>query len=133
MAAIIGNDGNLTQMAAHAGQILDSWRANIINSVVEVTGFGDSTNRRNRGGLINLDGSASGTPDDTATNEPGAGAVVAAGEAITLTMQSGNTWAFTAVIRNITLEATKAGGTRVSFDFTIGDVSGADSFVEAWT
>ncbi len=127
---LIGNDGAVSLPTGHQNSIIDTWRANVINTIVEVTGFTDTTNRRHRGGLIDIQGSASGTPF-SATGDPGAAhASMVAGAAMTLTVATNATWAFTGLMSNIGLESIKLAAARITFDFTTGD---AADFAETWT
>ena len=131
MAAITGNDGNVTLPTGHTGSILRVWRASVPSAVTETTGFDDTINRRHRGGLIDVQGSASGSAEDTATSDPGAvHAARIAGAPMTLTAKTGKTWAFTGLMSNITLESRKIDNEgSITFDFTTGD---ADDFAETW-
>ena len=135
MTAITGNDGSIsTWPAAHGGATtagqLNLWRMRLTNTVVEVTGFtGQTVLRRNRGGLLSLEGSASGISDTAGT--PGMTAIAAAGASMVLAAQSGNTFTFTGLISGFAFESNKRDNTaQITFDFVGGD---ANDFAEAWT
>lgn len=141
ITSIVGNDGSITMANAEDGTVhgglLNRWRARCSYVTSEVTGFTDVKNRRNRLGLLSVEGSASGTPQfDAAVTAPQAGPIVAStsgpspdGNALVLTSAAGCTWTFTAAIHAISMDMNKIGDALLTFDFMNGD---ADDFAEAW-
>lgn len=128
MPGIIGADGNITMVSGHGG-ILRTWTATVEKTVSEVTPFSNTTMRSHRVGLILVRGSASGVPDDSATGDPGAGAIAEGGGVITLTFATARSWSFTAAITGITGSSDKSADAAITFDFISGD---ADTFTESW-
>ena len=127
MARIVGNDGAVTY-GAH-GIVVNSWSMTISRVVSDVTGFSDSV-RTKLGGVSEITGSLTGFLDDGNTPSFTAADLLTdyEGTAITLTAQSGNTWAGTAIVSNINVSTSKTGDCTVSLDFAItGDVT------ESWS
>lgn len=136
MAAIVGNDGSFAGINAVGAEdmggilLLNRWRATFSNVISEVTGFNESMTtgfRRNRTGLLNIEGSASGAAHkDVAKSDPDA-ALYDGGEEIgTLTLSVSTTatactYAFAAVVSAISFDVNKLGDTLITFDFTTGD------------
>ena len=127
---IIGNDGAITLLSGTHDGSMNRWRANFASVVSEVTGFSDSTIRRNRLGMLSCEGSASGVPTFAATqSQPGVGDIVAGGSALTLTVATGCSYVLTAAMSNITHDVNKLGESTLAFDFVNGD---ADSLTINW-
>ena len=132
MTAIIGNDGSIsTWPSTHGGNtvavLLDIWRARFDRTIVEITGFGDLTLRRNRGGNIAISGAASGKPDTGAG--PGVKAGVSGGAPIVLVASVGKTFSFTGLTSSVQLEANKNAGHPLVYEFVNGD---SDTLTETW-
>ena len=127
MTAIIGNDGAITMVGGHAA-IVRSWRARFPRTIVEVTGFTDTALRRNRAGLVAIEGSAVATPDTTsaigATTIGGGGTV-----GFILALTAARTFTFQGLMSNVAPESDKNGQAVVTFDFVNGD---SNTFTESW-
>lgn len=134
MASLVGKDGDFSFGSGGGGGVMNRWRARVAYVTSNVTRFADSTNVRNRLGLLSITGSATGIPArDEAAMAPDADAMSAGGNsAVTLTASSTATacnWSFTGVFNGISLDVNKLGDQVLSFDFTNGD---ADDFAESW-
>ena len=131
MTAILGSDGSVTLDAAHNGTLLNSFTFTASTVTTNVTQFSDSNLQRFRGGLQLLAGSATGTPDDTTGAGPGANAGAVAGATTTFLLATAKSWAFTALLSNVTASSDTIGGAAsVTFDFINGD---SDTLTETWT
>lgn len=130
LTSIIGNDGAITLPSGVHDGVINRWRASFASVVSETTGFGDSTIRRNRLGMLSCEGSASGLPTFDASNSaPGVGDIVAGGSSLVLTVATGCTYTLTAAFSNITHDVNKLGESTLTFDFVNGDV---DTLTIAW-
>lgn len=123
MTAIVGNDGDFAFDAGSGAGLLNRWRATFSNVVSEVTAFAETGFRRNRTGLLGIEGSASGTAQkDIASSDPDASTRDAGfEEAITLTVATGCTYAFNAVYSAVSFDVNKIGDTLLTFDFVGGE------------
>ena len=127
---IVGNDGAITLPAGTHDGVINRWRASFASVVSETTGFGDSTIRRNRLGMLSCEGSASGLPTFSAVStQPGVGDIVAGGSALTLTVATACSYVLTAAFSNITHDVNKLGESTLTFDFVNGDF---DSLTVNW-
>lgn len=126
---IQGYDGGITlPTSAHAGTI-QRWNASFSRVTSNVTGFADSVSR-NRVGILEISGSASGTPTyDAANTSPGVSNTVAGGSALTLTVATGCSYAFTAAFNAVNLSSDKRGDATLEFSFVNGD---SNTFTETW-
>ena len=134
MTTIVGNDGGTTWPTTHGGtgqsNIFYMWRLDIANTVTEVTGFGNANLRSNRGGLLSVSGSVTGSMDSATASKPAAGSIVAGGSAMTFTASASKSWSLTALISNISPEVNKRDNTAViTYDIVAGDT---DTLSEAW-
>lgn len=130
LTSIIGNDGAITLPGGIHDGVINRWRASFASVVSETTGFGDSTIRRNRLGMLSCEGSASGLPTTGAgSSQPGVGDIVAGGSALTLTVFTGCSYVLTAAFSNITHDVNKLGESTLTFDFVNGD---ADALTVNW-
>ena len=130
MTAIVGNDGNFAMTSG--GGLLDRWRATFSNVLSEVTAFGETSHRRNRTGLLGIEGSASGKAQHSVvgTADPDATTRDAGAEdAITLTVATGCTYAFNAAFSLTSFDVNKLGDTLLTFDFVAGETG---SLTIAW-
>ena len=131
MASVIGNDGSVTMPAGVHGGILNNWRSAFTSVVSETTGFGDSVKRRNRLGMLGIEGSVSGIAQAGVSNAaPGVGDLVSAGSALVLLALTGCSYTFDAAFSGITHNVAKLGDSGLVFDFVGGD---ADALTIAWT
>lgn len=129
MTAIQGNDGTTTLPSGH-GALLKTWRCRISNTIVDVSRFSDTAApvlSRHRAGIISIEGSASGAPDDGTTL--GADSIAAGGTSMTLGLTSTRTLVFVGLISGVSPESDKNGAASVMFDFVNGD---SQTFTEAW-
>lgn len=126
MVAIVGNDGSIIMPSG--GGLLNRWTVQFTRVVAEVTGFADAVSRRNRAGVIDISGTASGVPDTAV--DPGVIALPTfSGASMTLQAQLGNTWIFIGLISSVSFDVSKLGESLVTFDFVSGI---GDSLAEAW-
>ena len=120
----VGNDAAITMPNAHGGNIR-TWSADSQIVLSEVTGFGSSS-REYKGGIAGLTGSAAGNPEFGAANTaPGTDDNARVdGASITLTVATGCTLGFTAIMQNIRFNVDKVGDSQITFDFTAnGDIT----------
>ena len=135
---ITGNDGSITCPTAHGttGQsaLIYMWRLSFENTIVNTTGFGNTVAETNRGGLLDVSGSAVGMMDDASASSPGVDNMVVGGSAYVFTVDTSTTidrtYSFTAVVSSITIESNKrSNDATVTYDFIMGDT---DALTESW-
>lgn len=125
----VGNDGGITLPSGTHDAIIRRWSAQFPRVISRVTGFTDTLSH-NILGVMNITGSASGTPSgNNTTTSLGIADRVAIGSALTLTVGTGCSFAFTAAFQNISVDSDKEGDAGVSFDFENGD---SNTFTETW-
>lgn len=134
MTAIVGNDGNFSGIASGAG-LLNRWRATFAAVISEVTPFGATKLRGHRAGLIDITGSASGSlQKDVASSQPDIIPTATTGpfrveSTLVLTVATGCTLTFLAIMSSIAFDVNKVGDALVTFDFMSGDT---DVLTEVW-
>lgn len=131
MAALVGSDGNFASTSA-GDAFMTRWRATFSVITTEITPFSEASYVNNVGGLLRIEGSASGAPDGSGTGDPGA-AVSGINGDITLTVRStlARSWTFPALINGFSFDVNKTGDSILTFDFVSGE--GATALSEAWT
>ena len=131
MAAISGVGGNIALSGAIGG-VIKSWTANFTRSNTDTTAFGNVA--RNRAvGIIDCTGSMTGSMDNTTSPFLAfTGNTVAA--SLTLTAESGNTLAFSAVIDSFTVGCAVDGEASFSANFQIATTATAitSAIVSTW-
>ena len=122
MARIVGNEGTVS-FGTH-NLVANAWSMSVSRVVNDVTAFDDNSSQF-RGGIPTYTGSVSGFMSDSSA--PGLGyANFQTGDtvAITLTAQTGNTWAGNGVVSGTSVSTSKTGDATISFDFSFtGDVT----------
>jgi hypothetical protein len=125
---LVGNDGSITMPTAHRAH-LSTWSAEFSYVSTNITGFSDSSVRR-RLGVIDMTGSAGGTPYyNSANTAPGVDSANADGAALTLTVGTGCTYNPTVVMSGFSFNVDKNGASTIAFNFENCD--GA-AIVETW-
>lgn len=129
VTSIQGYDGGVTMPTATHDGVIRRWNANFSKATANVTGFTD-TLTRNRMGILSISGSASGNPKyDAASTSPGVSDIVAGGSALTLTVGTGCSYAFTAGFNSINIGSDKEGDASLEFGFVNGD---STTLTETW-
>lgn len=128
MTAITGNDGNFVMTAGSGAGLLNRFRANFSNVISEVTAFAETSHRRNRTGLLGVEGSASGTAQlDVASSDPDA-TIKGGGfeQAIVMTVATLCTYGLNVCFSNTAFDVNKLGDTLLTFDFVAGETGTLD-------
>lgn len=135
MALIQGKDGNCALPAGHAAT-LNTWSATFSHVVNDFTSFGNTGMVRQLG-LPDITGSAGGFmskgggSDDPAifgseeSSKVGQHTIGASGANMTLTVATGCTIAFSAVIDTIAVSSAVNGDATITFNFQMSDSDGA--------
>tara|TARA_R100001463_G_scaffold9580_9_gene28824 strand:- start:892 stop:1287 length:396 start_codon:yes stop_codon:yes gene_type:complete len=130
MAAILGSEGLCVLPSGHDA-LFQTWSCTFSNVVNDITSFGNTGVVR-RLGISDAQGSAGGFLQDGSA-DPGVltaeNAVGATGSAMTLTAQDGNTFAFSAVIDQISVSSAVNGDASVTFNFLMAD---SDGVTQTW-
>ena len=126
--ALIGSDGDVSLPTGYKA-ILNTFSATLTRTSQVLTGFGDTGARRKVSGVLDITGSAGGTPYHNASGSSPLGITAsAAGGAITLTFgagtPSGSTLAFDAVFNSVAFSSTQDGAQTVTFNFEMNDTDG---------
>ena len=135
MTMLIGSDGSATFPDGY-GANLNTFSATLTRATAIVTGFGDVSQRRRASGVLDITGSAGGTPMfDSANASPlgitGEG-ITGNGDdtvALTLTFATGCTLGFNAVVNSVALAVTQDGAQTVTFNF---EMDNAGATAVAW-
>tara|TARA_R100001510_G_scaffold57512_2_gene65900 strand:+ start:2551 stop:2967 length:417 start_codon:yes stop_codon:yes gene_type:complete len=127
---LIGSDGDASLPTGYKA-VLNTFSATLTRTTQVLTGFGDSGARRKASGVLDITGSAGGTPyHNASTSSPLGIAGSAAGGSITLTFgtgtPSGSTLVFDAVFNSVAFAATQDGAQTVTFNFEMNDQNGPD-------
>jgi len=113
MAALSGATGSVTNTAV-VGQttLITRWTASVERDIHDISNFDTATNERTKlGGMMDLKGTCEGTVDDgamlvltqlQAEDSTGTAAFV-------LTSKAGNTYSFTAIVSNLSMDVPKGG------------------------
>lgn len=126
---IQGYDGGITLPAGTHDGVIRRWNGSFSRATANVTGMTD-TLVRNRIGILSISGSASGNPKFDASNtSPGVADAAAGGSALTLTVATGCSYAFTAGFNNWNFNVDKEGESGLEFGFVNGDSS---TLTETW-
>lgn len=127
---LVGSDGSATFPDGYVAK-LNTFSATLTRVSTVVTGFGDSMARRRLSGVLDITGSAGGTPmKDAADTNPlgitgdgitgdGTGSI-----ALTLTFATGCTLGFDAVVNSVALAVTQDAAQTITFNFEADDSDG---------
>lgn len=143
MAALVGIDGNFAVTTGAADDLtaegfMSRWRARFQVITSDVTPFSEAQHTIGKGGLLRIDGSASGAFDDTATTGSPTGnntttrvGVQGLQVEMLLTVGTSKTYAFSGLINNFGFDVNKTGDAVITYDFVGGN--GGTAFTETWT
>ena len=121
---LIGSDGEASLPTGYKA-VLNTFSATLNRTTQVLTGFGDSGSRRKASGVLDITGSAGGTPyKDASTASPLGIASSATGGTVTLTFAAGCTLAFDAVFSSVAFAATQDAAQTVTFNFEMNDSDG---------
>jgi len=130
---LVGSDGSATFPDGY-GAKLNTFSATLTRATTVVTGFGDVMARRRASGVLDITGSAGGTPiaDASGANPLGiaGGGISTDGSeaiAITLTFRTASTacsLGFGAVVNSTAFSVTQDGAQTVTFNFEAEDSDG---------
>ena len=126
---LIGSDGDASLPTGYKA-VLNTFSATLSRSSQMLTGFGDTGNRRKSSGVLDITGSAGGTPYHNASASSPLGiAGSSAGGTVTLTFGSGgtpnpSTLAFDAIFSSVAFSSTQDGAQTVAFNFEMNDANG---------
>lgn len=127
---LVGSDGSATFPDGYVAK-LNTFSATLTRASTVVTGFGDVMARRRLSGVLDITGSAGGTPmKDAADTNPlgitgegitgdGTGAI-----ALTLTFATGCTLGFDALVNSVALSVTQDAAQAITFNFEADDANG---------
>jgi hypothetical protein len=116
MAAISGISGNVSGLTF--GGIIKNWTANLTRATVDVSAFGNPA--RNRvAGIVDITGSFSGTMDNGTS--PTNFLSVTSSAVLTLTAETGNTIAFSALIESCSMGVAVDGEATVNYTFALAN------------
>ncbi|CAB4184768.1 hypothetical protein UFOVP1575_6 [uncultured Caudovirales phage] len=116
MAAISGISGNVSGLTF--GGVIKNWTANLTRATVDVSAFGNPA--RNRvAGIVDITGSFSGTMDSGTS--PTNFLSVTSSAVLTLTAESGNTIAFSALIESCSMGVAVDGEATVNYTFALAN------------
>ena len=121
-----GSDGTVAIGANYEAQ-LNTWSATLTRATSVVTGFGDTGHRRRASKVVDLTGSAGGFSKFGAADHDPTGIVgnaAATQAAMVLTVASGCTFTFDAVINSTAFSVSQDGDSTVSFNFEQDDANG---------
>ena len=122
--ALIGSDGDVSRPTGYKA-ILNSFSATLTRASAVQTGFGDSGARRRVSGVLDITGSAGGTPyHNAATSSPLGITSSATGGDVTLTFATGSTLNFGAVFNSVAFSKTQDASDTVTFNFEMNDSAG---------
>lgn len=120
-----GSDGTIAVGTDFEAQ-LNTWSATLTRATSVVTGFADTGHRRRLSAVLDITGSAGGfskygaathNPTGIATNVTGVGGLV-------LTVATGCTFTFDAVVNSTSFGVTQDGDSTISFNFEMNDANG---------
>jgi hypothetical protein len=126
---LIGSDGDASLPTGYKA-VLNTFSATLTRSTQVLTGFGDTGHRRRASGVLDITGSAGGTPYHNASGSSPMGITAAAtGGTVTLTLGKGgtpadSTLAFEAVFSSVAFSSTQDATQTVTFNFEMNDSDG---------
>lgn len=121
---LIGSDGDVSLPTGYKA-VLNTYSATLARTTNVLTGFTDSGVRRKASGVLDITGSAGGTPyHDASGSSPMGIASSATGGTVTLTFGTGSTLAFEAVFSSVAFSTTQDGAQTVTFNFEMNDSDG---------
>ena len=120
-----GSDGTVVIGTDYEAQ-LNTWSATLTRATSVVTGFGNTGQRRRASAVLDITGSAGGfSKYGDASHDPtgiyDSSATVAA---MVLTVATGCTFTFDAVVNSTAFSVTQDGDSTVSFNFEMDDANG---------
>jgi len=120
-----GSDGTVAIGANYEAQ-LNTWSATLTRATSVVTGFGDTGHRRRASAVLDLTGSAGGFSKygDSSHDPTGIAAGSATATGMVLTVATGCTFTFDAVINSTAFSVTQDGDSTVTFNFEMDDADG---------
>jgi hypothetical protein len=121
---LIGSDGDASLPTGYKA-VLNTFSATLTRTTQVLTGFTDTGARRKASGVLDITGSAGGTPyHNVASSSPLGIASSATGGSLTLTFATGSTLAFDAVFNSTAFSVTQDGAQTVTFNFEMNDANG---------
>lgn len=123
----IGSDGNIT-LPTNSSALINTWSASISRATSVITGFGDTGARRIASKVVDITGSAAGTPNYDASNGSAVDGIIGnqAAGSITLTWASAPSLCsleFDCVMSSVALSTSMGGEATVTFNFECADAS----------
>lgn len=120
-----GSDGTVAIGANYEAQ-LNTWSATLTRATSVVTGFGNTGQRRRASAVLDITGSAGGFSKYGAASHDPTGIVANVGVAagIVLTVATGCTFTFDAVVNSTSFSVSQDGDSTVSFNFEMDDANG---------
>ena len=116
MAAISGISGNVSGLTF--GGVIKNWTANLTRATVDVSAFGNPARNRVTG-IVDITGSFAGTMDSGTS--PTNFLSVTSSAVLTLTAESGNTIAFSALIESCSMGVAVDGEATVNYTFALAN------------
>ena len=120
-----GSDGTVVIGTNYEAQ-LNTWSATLTRATSVVTGFGDTGHRRRASKVIDITGSAGGFSKygDASHDPTGINVELGVAAGIVLTVATGCTFTFDAVINSTAFSVSQDGDSTVSFNFEQDDANG---------
>lgn len=119
-----GSDGSVTLPTDFEAQI-NTWSATLTRATSVVTGFGDTGARRRASAVLDITGSAGGiTKFGAASHDPTGIVTTSTSASVILTVATGCTFTFEAIINSAAFSVTQDGDSTVSFNFEMDDSNG---------
>ena len=120
-----GSDGSVTMPTGDFYANLNTWSCSLSRTTSVVTGFGDTGNRRRASAVIDLTGSAGGfVKYGAASTSPLGINSTTSSSSMVLTVASGATLTFDALVTGTDLSVTQDGDTTITFNFEMDDSDG---------
>ena len=132
-SVLVGSDGNVTTATGYKAAI-NTWSASVSRATAQVTRFGDAGARRIASKVVDITGSAAGTPLYNASTTSAFG-IVSSGAASQITLQWNDTGArlcslqFSAVFNQVDFASAVDGDATVTFNF---EIASSTSFSFSW-
>ena len=130
----VGSDGTVTTPTGYKAH-LNSWSASLTRKTTVITGFGSTGAERNVSSVLDVTGSAGGTPMYDASSTSALGITSsAAGGALYLSVNGADSaaeecsLAFNAVFNSVAFSSAQDGDATVTFNFEIAEPANAFAF-----